>query len=523
MLFAQPAPRFDPFDWVLYTRTGPLLSFSEGFNIIYIATAQGGVYRWHSLRKQFLEPITTAQGLRSNSCQAAFFDQATGILWVVTPGYLEYSYDAEGTWIHRSFEEMGLSPNIQIDRIGSSKNYLWLFAGSRVLKMDRVGGNYLGQAGSPDESIVSISSGHRYNPDVPEKLRDYSVMDGWLFNGNDLIDTDGRTERVTTFYFGNFDDQYLGTDRGTLLVGDGTLESFQPIRTGLLNGGVGDLILDRELLLGGSNGSDPSGLTRFNPAQGWYEYLESELEINFPPMNISRMTRSDRDLWVGGDEIAVYDLKDDFWKSITKPVQGGSITSMDYAGGFLWMSTDYEVLKIDTSRNQIISFNILPRNWNSPVYGLASDGAYIYIVSDRNFYSVDPKTNELRDERLSRQLGLKPGLIQYEAIQSRGSQLLLATTEGIFLREKPGDDWKLILNPTLYGTRRVRTLDWYGNLGILNLGTRFVLFTMDGLIARDYTFDFLGTINCTYIDHDDVWLGTNRGLIKFNWNKERLK
>ncbi|NOZ75029.1 MAG: hypothetical protein GXO90_06560 [FCB group bacterium] len=500
-----------------------MLSFSEGFEIVYIATGRGGVYRWHSLRKQFLEPVTTAQGLMSNTCQAVYYDQASGILWVVTPGYLEYSYDAEGTWIHRSFEEMGLSPNIQIDRMGSSKNYLWLFAGSRVLKMDRVGGNYLGQTSGPDEPLISMSSGSRYNFDVPEKLREYSVTDGWLFNGNDLIDIDGRTEHITTIYFGKYNDQYLGTDRGTLLIGDGTLESFQPIHTGLLNSGVGDLLLGREILLGGSNTGDPSGLTWFNPAQGTYDYLESELEINLPSLNISRMIQGGQDVWVGGNDIVVYNLKDEFWKSITKPVQGGRITGMCYAGGYLWMSTDFELMKIDTSRNQIISFNVLPRNLNTPVYGIASDGEKVFVVSDVNFYSINPGTNELRDERIYRQLGLKPGAIRYEAIQSRGSQLLLATTQGIYYRKNPISEWKLIINPTLYGAQKVRTLDWDDNLGILNLGNHLVLFTMDGLIARDYSFDFIGKINCTYIDHDDVWLGTTKGLIQFNWKNERLK
>jgi len=369
-LQAQPAPRFEPFDWVLYTRAGILQSFSEGYEYLYIATRSGGIYRWHILRKQFVEPITTAQGLTSNSCDAVFIDRDSGILWVATPEYLEFSYDAEGNWIHRSFEEMGLVPGTRVDQIGVSKNYLWLLTGSVAVKIDRVSGSYLGQKSQPDEPVVAVGSGHRFNYNVPEQLRDYSVMDGWMFNGNDVIDWDGRTEHITTFYFGRYNDQFVGTDRGTLLVGDGILKSFQPVRVGLLNGGVGDLVLGSDILLGGSNTTDPMGLTWFNPDQNKYDYLESELEINSPGQPVTRLDRYAQDIWVGGTDIAVYHMKDQFWKTLGQPLQGGPVIAMVNGGGYQWITTNRELIKIDTTRDRILSFNVLPNTLNSQVYGL---------------------------------------------------------------------------------------------------------------------------------------------------------
>ncbi|MBT7524659.1 MAG: hypothetical protein HN653_03190, partial [Candidatus Marinimicrobia bacterium] len=70
LAFSQPENRFLPFDWVQYRQTGKINSISFSNRYAYIGTQLGGVQRFNLLSNRFEEPITRAQGLRSNSINA---------------------------------------------------------------------------------------------------------------------------------------------------------------------------------------------------------------------------------------------------------------------------------------------------------------------------------------------------------------------------------------------------------------------------------------------------------------------
>jgi hypothetical protein len=58
--------------------------------------------------------------------------------------------------------------------------------------------------------------------------------------------------------------------------------------------------------------------------------------------------------------------------------------------------------------------------------------------------------------------------------------------------------------------------DEYCFLGT-NLG--FDRIDLNRFFQRDYHYPFIGRVNDLFISDDVLWLGTNKGLTKFQWTK----
>ncbi len=157
-LNGQPDSRFRPFDWVLYRGAGSISSITEGFTFAYIGTEMGGLKRFNLYSNNFEEPITTAQGLKDNQVTATHFDLGTGLIWVASPHYVQYSFSREGDWYAKELQNLGLSRNDRINRIGSSANYIWLQARSSYVKLDHSSGILVWIYPTPDELDIHWSS-----------------------------------------------------------------------------------------------------------------------------------------------------------------------------------------------------------------------------------------------------------------------------------------------------------------------------------------------------------------------------
>ncbi len=250
---SQPDSRFRPFDWVLYRGAGEVKSITEGYTFAYIATHSGGIKRFNLYGNYFDDPLTTAQGLKDNSIDAIHFDTVTGLIWAATPKHLQYSFSREGDWYAFELESLGLSKFDHIQRIGSSSNYIWLQARSSYLKIDHSSGIMIGIYPNPDELEIKWSSGP-YNGErsLRELFENYTLLDGWIFNGNELIDRLGRRTSITTGLIGNHGNIYFGTKEGIIFHGTKTMESFSPVSIHLNNTDVSSLYRSEDDLYIGS-------------------------------------------------------------------------------------------------------------------------------------------------------------------------------------------------------------------------------------------------------------------------------
>ena len=157
--------------------------------------------------------------LQENSISAVHFDVVTGLIWAASQKYLQYSFSREGDWYSIDLKSFGLSRYDQIQKIGSSPNFIWLHARSSFVKIDHSSGMLIGIYPIPDELEIKWSSGpYRGETELRKLFENYNLLDGWIFNGNELIDRLGRRTSIKTGFIGNHGNVFFGTNEGLSLI-----------------------------------------------------------------------------------------------------------------------------------------------------------------------------------------------------------------------------------------------------------------------------------------------------------------
>ena len=103
----------------------------------------------------------------------------------------------ENDWFSKNFQDIGLSKFDKITKIGSSDSYVWLKARSSYVKLDQSSGTMVGIYPIPDELSIEWSSGeYRSDQQFDKDFTDFIILDGWIFNGNELIDQNGSRKKL---------------------------------------------------------------------------------------------------------------------------------------------------------------------------------------------------------------------------------------------------------------------------------------------------------------------------------------
>ena len=289
LVLGQPDSRFRPFDWVLYRGAESITSITEGYTYAYIGTKAGGLKRLNLFGNNFEEPITIAQGLKDNYVTATHFDKQTGLIWVSTPKYVQYSFSREGDWYSRELQDLGLSRQDRINQIGSSSSAIWLKAFSSYVKLDHSSGTLIGVYPTPDELDIMWSSG-RYTgqPDLKKIFMNYNAMEGWIMNGDEFIDPLGRRVEITTGLIANHGNVFVGVIDGTFFHGTTTMESFYPLNPDIVNTDVVGLFDDgKELWIGSSDFVRSKGISWLNLQTFESGLFEFEATVNMNPTPIT--------------------------------------------------------------------------------------------------------------------------------------------------------------------------------------------------------------------------------------------
>ena len=527
-LTAQPEPRFDPFDWTAYRHLGRINSITEGYNYVYFGTEDGGIVRYHIFRNAFAPPITRAQGLSGNRIQLVHFDRETGTLWVVTDKGLEYSYSREGDWYYLSFEDIGIAPGTRILRMGSSARNLWLLAGSMFIKLDHLSGIVLGMAPKPDEDSIAWSSGPLLPGEKPpEKIADYSVMDGWMLNLNQFIDPFGRVTDITTIYQGQ--EYWVGAEDGTIFLGDKQLEAFYPQRFGLANTDVTTFTHGRQFWVAGRYGVEATGVTRFDYRRKMFDFFDFDVNINMNPQSLFSSLEVGDEIWLGGKSgILVYDKKESFWRILdeTRGLPVGSIVTMasdDSAYVWVGLSAGIARMNIKTKRAEPIGIEDL--FLGRFIFDLEIIGDQLWIGNERGLYIYDTQRKTLVKYTAFGDFSLLRGrqkvFSYFWKIRSYKQQVFIATPQGILRYDSKSKQWDVIIEPSEYQGKRVLAMEFSGNQCFLG--------TLDGVIridlrqhfSRVYNYSFIRRVNDMYITNGTLWLGTPEGLISFLWKKDQ--
>ncbi len=526
ILLSQPDSRFEAFDWILYRQTGGINSITEGYNYAYFATEDAGILRFQLYQNRFDEPITTAQGLSVNQILAVHFDQNTRILWVASENFVDYSYNAEGNWFHINLTETGLHREALIQQIGSSNNYIWLNAGSAFLKLDKVSGIVMGLLPLPDEDDIIWSSKRERYLEIPNTLKNYIIMNGWIMNYNQFIDPFGMIVVPTTFYYGRNSEVYIGMEDGTMFNGDIQMETFYPFNFGLNNTDVTAFTKNYDLWIAGRNNFDTEGITKYNIRQDYFEHIDYEYTINLRSQPFYSVLETDKEVWFGGNSaISIYNRKDDYWREITEAngIPNGKITSMVEDTSSIWVGTTrglVKISKINKHAEQIDFENLLSLR---RINDLEIVKGNLWIATNYYLLIYDQKNNSLIDfKRFGNTKNIderKNIFTKFTDLYQNEDEIYVSTPVGILKYGIQDKFWAVIVEPSVYAGSKVNNLVIANGYYFIGTDNGIWQINLDDGYSQLYDYPFIGSVQDMYIQGNTLLIGSDNGLIKYLWKK----
>ena len=527
LLFSQYDPRFNPFDWITITKTGAITSISEGYSYIYFGTQEGGVLRYHIYANEMDISLTMAQGLSSNVIQSVHFDYDTGVLWVGTNTGLDYSHMREGGWTHIRKRDIGGS-SLKISQIGSTKNNIWLRSNNQYIKLDHISGNLISiMPFSDDENINWSASFSHERVILPEPIDNYFMMNGWIYNNGYLIDPHGRDKSISVFYSSRYGDIWLGINDGVILKGDFHMETFNPIHFGLSDLNVSALLKSQDGFWICGKSTPPKGITFYDNKQHYFKSHDFDININMSPQKIYSVINVDNEFWFGGSMgILVYNKNKDFWRLLdeTRIQLNGYINTMTWDSNFVWIGSNRGISRIDPVAKRINPIGIEPSFKNEAIYDLEYIGREIWIGTKYGLFIYDNITESLidfRDIGNISSLGGEENLItDFWAIETYNNLVYIATKQGLISYDRQTRIWRIILRFGSLRHQRISAMTFNENYAFFGNKSGLFKFDFEHFFIDEYSYPFLGHINTLYLENEELWVGTSKGLTRFLWKND---
>ena len=524
---SQPDNRYDPFDWVLYRQLGEITSITKGFAYIYIGTESGGVVRIQRIGHNLEEPLTTAQGLKSNFISAVHFDRHTGTLWITADDYIHSSHTREGNWYINNIDEWGLPLRTKITRLGSSQNYIWVQTSSGYIKLDHISGIFLGTYTFPDEEYIHWSSSSQFPNFETDKVNEYSMSDGWLAVGSGAVSPNGRNLRVTVFYEGSEGDVVLGLADGTIFVGDNRLKFLEPLTAGLGNNDVQFMLDKKAFIIGGRFAKQTIGFTYFDPRREIMEIIGYDDHINLTAGPYYCAVRAGDEIWYGWNSmIAVYDEKDDFWRTLdeTRGFSGQIITDMEADSEFVWIASSSGLTRINQSskRSNPIGFEKIFNHIF--IYDIELVDNQLWIASDYDLTVVNLSNERVLNFKqigsLGNMAGIEDVLSGFKVLEQFKDEIIVSSKQGVWSFDYNTQTWSELVDASVFAGREIFALARFKKYIFLATNDGFIRYDIKDRFIRDYHYEFLGQIHDMKVDKKHLWLGTSNGLLKFKWTKD---
>jgi len=521
---AQPDNRYEPFDWVLYTQLGAITSVTEGFSYLYVGTRFGGVVRIHRYGHYLDETITTAQGLKENEVSAVHFDRRTGNLWVATQNYIHSSHTREGGWYSNRINEWGLPSASEIKRMGSSEDYIWIQLGSAFVKLDHISGIFLGSFPRPDDDIIEWSENIKYPDYSIDILNEYSLTDGWMLVGENNLDPWGKYGRTTVFYSGREGDVILGTEDGTIFVGNNQMKLLEPVYAGLGNSDVQFIMGDNGYYLGGRLSNLTRGLTYFNFRRKLVEIDEFVNRINLSTGSYYCSLQLENEIWYGGyNMIAVYNEKEDYWRTFdeTRGFFGNVIIDMVADSEYVWVASSSGLFRMNQTDKRVHQLGFEKMFDRRYIYDIELKDDLLWIASDYYLTIVDLTTEEVLSHKnigeLSEMDGVEDILSGFKVIDIYDNEIMISTNQGIWNFHLTTSKWSELVDPSVFSGREITAMTRNEKYIFIATNDGFIRYDIKDGFIRDYNHNFLGTVHDLKIDKNNLWIGTSNGLIKFKW------
>ena len=209
------------------------------------------------------QPITTAQGLDNNFVTAVHFS-SNGILWVSTSDALQYSLTAEGDWRVIKLSSIGIPNRANIYRIGDDGKDIWIDSDGILYRLDSMTGIVLETIVRQDRAIRWSSGTNNMINDYSNMLFNYTFLDGWMNNLNNILSPDGDYVNITTLAENNFGLIVIGCSDGTFFFGNKSMRMLTPYKFGLASNDVHAIDGKNSFWIAGRSTDLKAGITYFD-------------------------------------------------------------------------------------------------------------------------------------------------------------------------------------------------------------------------------------------------------------------
>ena len=521
-LSSQPENKFSTFDWVQYSSPGNINSISFSNYFAYFGTDNSGIIRYDYIQRKFDYPIAMPQGLKSNQVFLVHVLE-NGTLYALTSFGLEISFDGMGAWRSVPIFQMGLSNRSRFISMGSSDDYLWIKTSNSLFKFDLFDGRLIEKVNFIQEDTRWSSSAFTIK-DFNELSFYYSIVDGWMFDGLGLINSNGKRYQIISIADDLNGNVWIGCSNGLFFYSNKTMRLFTPVKYKFATNEINALGSHNEIWMAGGNNFNNEGITKFNPTTySLKDYIFDDI-MNISKISINSIFVDEEDVWFGGDGLIFFDKKDDAWLDKSHKLYGNIlINKISKIDNNLWIGTRDGLFIYDqTNDNFLNDFAV------EALQGLNISDFYfmeniLITISNIGISILDTKNNKFY---AGHKFGYKDKNFIYPIdfssftdIAYNNDKVYVLNREGIISFDLQERKWSNVLDATLYNGKSANALAVKNNI--------FFISTLDGIYKYDkisnlsefYSYDFIKNTNDVYIYDDFVFFGTRNGLISFRYNK----
>ncbi len=460
---------YSPGDWVTYTTGRYVTTIARGFNTIYFGTTEG-ILRYDIIRDQWLDPITTSDGLPENKIRRLAVDRLTDDIWVETPNFTAY-----------------YNPTFQIWQTGEP------FPSDKV-----------SPPGPSPSSFPQLFVNKGYN----------------YFTGGTMVGHDLINYQITT----TFQDE-----DGTVWVGiwglgpgkvDLTINSLDIMQFGPYDSDIAALTVAGEdvWMLGGGYGM-PGVISHFDRTADDWEYFDPHYNPNIVSDQFYVIRSDSNNLWIGTElGLVRYNERRRSFSSFTESdgIYGQRVTSVLPIKNNVIIGTDVGISVYDIKRDSIYvasSDNIR----NHVINDLAIGGKVIYAATDYGVYTLTIGGSAWERFQPSA-LVLQQVVTEVQVVDSL---LYTSGDDGVVVYNLNTDDYKLYDRNTVFKNADLRVLLVYQ--GFIWVGGNDGLFRLNNRTGTWYHYqpaDGLASYTVTSLSGDGhhIWIGTDKGATRFLWD-----
>lgn len=513
ILNAQIDQRFDLYDWEIIGQNKSINSMSEGYQYIYFATDANGILRYNKFSRKFEASLFLGQGIKSKKIEHVYFDNNTGILWIIGDSGLEFSNNKEGNWNTIQFSKLSINSLNNIKDLGSSKNFIWIKTSSRFIKLDLISGSFLGFFTYPDEENINwgdISFNNRFIfKDF--SFQDYLIEGGWLLGNDSAADNNGIFHDYNSFLMTENGFGWIGLSNGQLLYIDDFSKTITPKTVGIAVSVPLTVSVENDLWLGGINNTKVSGISSIDNS---FSEINNFFETNYSGFFNADFYSSEiinNEVWFGSDgKVVVYNKRSDFFRTLgyEKGIPAQRIEFIEYLDDKIYIASKNDLIVLDIKSKKIINSqisNLINRNNLSINYlDVISDKLYLSLNGRVYIFDKEENVNVEKFEFLVNDN------FRVNGIYGNENSLFFSSEKGIF---STGDN--KFIPSSLYFNNRVNDIMFINdNLYIGTSGGLAIYDLIEEQLNNFYDFSFIRNIfELEQVDEFLVLL-TSTGLIK---------